>query len=213
MCLARTTFMVGKSAMRRAAMLLAAVSLLVVGAAGCGGGDEDSSNTAQTHAALEGVYRGNASSSWEWAGFGGDRYALWKKGSVCNDDVATAPRECAETGTFSFDDAARTITFIDDATGVPQTFDASFGFVGSTSGSLTTKNLGGGDGLVDRNQETAKPASDRLVVADMSVVKKGLHIIFVACSLITGNPEPLPEPIPPPPITQPIAQGDGKCKK
>ena len=196
--------------MRRAAMLLAAVSFVVT-AAGCGGEDE-SSDAAQTHAALEGVYRGNTSSSWEWAGFGGDRYALWKKGSVCNDDVARAPAECVESGTFSFDDAARTITFVDDATGLPETFDASFGFVAS-SGSLTTRNLGGGDGLVDRNQETAKPASDRLVVADMSVVKKGLHIIFVACSLITGNPEPLPEPIPPPPITQPIAQGDGKCKK
>lgn len=199
-------------------MLLGAVTLVLT--AGCGS-DGESSGSGDAAPVLEGVYRGNASSDFVWAGFGGDRYALWKAGAACNDDVASAPADCAETGSFSFDASAKTITLVDDETGQPQAFDASFGLAGGSgslteSGQLTAKNVPSGGELVGRDQETAKASSDRLVVADVSVVKKGIHVIFVACSLLTGNPEPLPEPIRPPPITQTQTGNGGKgngCKK
>lgn len=184
---------------------------------GCGSTEQD----AGERPALEGIYQasGDGAFAFSWASMQGDHYVLWSSAPECNDDVASAPATCAESGTFGLNAANDRITFTDEATGNSRTLGIHV--TGSRERSLLAPQglLGPQQSLIEASQGplatqfTLDQPDDGQLVHPVGLKETSFHLLVGTC-LLLGNPasKPAPKDGPPLPITSSQCTGSSKPK-
>jgi hypothetical protein len=205
----------------RSSSLIAALSMFVALLVGCTAqtsGAADAKEGDATHeaatvntAAPAGTYQIKGSNDFVWVKLEAGRYGLWRSGSKCNKNVATAPASCTVTGKYTFNDDKTEITFTDDATNTDMTSDYHVDTVGFALDTSTTTQTTGAQ-KSNESDNSANTKSDKPVATAMNL-SKCFQAAMLACQLmfpdpkLTG-PETIPEiKIERPLGTKPTAQG------